>query len=171
MSKKYIYLSFIALFFLFSCKDEKKKPFEKCKYGAPIPIFKEGNEKEIASRNFTMTKESSYENITFSDGTELQVVQSGCNEIIQEFTFYYKPDVKISSDEEWKKQAIDEFLKISNLDPKYIPFKSWAKAIGLAAPDMRLGQATELEKDFFVTIDKVQDGQKIQLIVKLNAKN
>ena len=164
---------FIALLAFFACKETPKtsdKPFADCKCGSPLPIFKEGSSEAIVDRNFTMTKISALENVIFKDGTELQVVQSGCSEIVQEFTFFYKKDMSAQNDEFWKTKAVEEFNKISNLATRYQSFGLWAQAISVASKDMRLGQPNELEKDFFVTIDKINDGQKTQLMVKLNAK-
>ena len=164
---------FIASLAFFACKEKAKtsdKPFAGCKCGAPEPIFKEGGAEAIADRNFTMTKTSAVENVVFKNGTELEVVQTGCDEIIQEFTFFYKTDMSAQNDEFWKIKAIEEFNTIASLSARYQPFGIWATAIRVAAPQMKLGQANELEKDFFVTIEKVNGGQRTQLIVKLNAK-
>ena len=164
---------FIASLAFFACKETAKtsdKPFAGCKCGAPEPIFKEGGTEAIADRNFTMTKTSAVENIVFKNGTELQVVQTGCSEIVQEFTFFYKTDMSAKNDEFWKTKTVEEFNTIASLSARYQPFGLWATAIKVASPEMKLGQATELEKDFFVTVEKINDGQHTQLVVKLNAK-
>ncbi len=171
--KPILYIVFALTFF--ACNDKKedqnKKPFSQCKCGKPEPIFKDGSSDVIVNRNFTMTQESALENVSFKDGTELQIVQSGCNEIIQEFSFFYQKDESKGSPEFWKNKAIAEFEKIGTLNTRYQPFTSWANAIKLAAPNMKLGEATELEKDFFITIDKVNNGKDIQLLVKVHAKS
>jgi hypothetical protein len=170
---KHLYL-ILFVFSFFACKNEPKKsdkPFSNCKCGKPEPIFKEGGEVIITDRNFTMTKDSGIENISFNDGTELQVIQSGCNEIIQEFTFSYKKDDSKGDAEFWKDQAVIEFKKIGSISDRYFPFKQWAAAIEAAKPMLKIGEAVELEKDFFVTIDKIQNGSEMQLIVKLHAKS
>ncbi len=169
MKYTFIFLAFLAFS---ACKNTKKsdKPFANCKCGAPEPIFKEGGNEAIADRNFAMTTTSAVENVTFKNGVELEVVQAGCEEIIQEFTFFYKSDMSAQTDDFWKAKAVEEFNTIALLSTRYQPFGLWATAIKTATPQLKLGQATELEKDFFVTVDKINDGQRTQLKVKLNAK-
>jgi hypothetical protein len=170
---KYLFI-LVAFLAFFACKDNAKKndkPFANCKCGAPEPIFKEGGADAITDRNFTMSPISAIENIVFKNGTELEVVQAGCAEIIQEFTFFYKTDMSAQNDDFWKTKAVEEFNAIASLSPRYQPFGLWATAIKVAAPQLKLGQATELEKDFFVTVDKINDGQGTRLKVILNAKS
>jgi hypothetical protein len=169
---KYTFILILVLAF-FACKNSDKKsdkPFANCKCGAPEPIFKEGGAEAIIDRNFTMTPTSAIENVVFKNGVELEIVQAGCEEIIQEFTFFYKTDMSAQNDDFWKTKAVEEFNAIASLSERYQPFGLWANAIKVAAPQLKLGQATELEKDFFVTVDKINDGQRTRLKVILNAK-
>jgi hypothetical protein len=167
---------FTLIVLFVACKQQNQatteKPFANCKCGSPEPIFKEGGEAFIEDRNFMMSKDAAIENIFFKDSTTLQIEQKGCNEIVQAFSFAYKDKSALNAtDEFWKAKAVEEFIKIQKIGDRYAPFGLWARAIQAASPQIRLGQPTELEKDFFVTIEKINNGNQIIMTVTLNAKS
>jgi hypothetical protein len=174
MNFKTLYFLSFALF-LFNCKNNTtdiadKKPFSDCKCGKPAPIFIKNIPDFVSGHNFTMTSDAGVELVTFKDRTKLQIVQTGCNDIKQEFSFIYEnPSLQSYSDAMWIQKAIDEFKKIGAASPEYQPFSLWGNAIESRKDEFKIGEDKELEKGFFMKIDKITSASEITMIVTVYA--
>ncbi len=173
---KYIQILFFFFFLslFYACKNNttpseaKSEGFKNCKYGAPTAIFVEPAS-DITYHTFALSKEVAVENITFKDGTLLDVEQSGCDFIQQQYTFTFKGDFSKLSDAEWKQEAVDWFKKIGSFSQKYAPFSQWGEAMKNMPTENRLGEQYQLEKgaDYtaFIKIDKIVSATEAKLIV------
>ena len=59
---------------------------EKCKYGTPTPIFSDALSK-VTDHSFSAEGQKGIEEVSFENGVELELLQSGCNEILQSYQF------------------------------------------------------------------------------------
>jgi hypothetical protein len=170
------FIFFLSLLLAAACKNNttptaEKNPttaFKDCKYGTPTAIFVEPAS-DITYHTFVLSKDVATENITFKDGTLLDVEQSGCDFIQQQYTFTFKGDFSKLSDAEWKQEAVDWFKKIGSFSQKYAPFSQWGEAMKNMPTENRLGEQYQLEKgaDYtaFIKIDKIVSPTEAKLIV------
>lgn len=169
MYKFTCFLTLIALFFT-SCDDTSQaksdEPFGNCQYGAPKAVFKQSIPK-INTHTFKLNKESAVENVAFEGGVNLELVQSGCEKPKQEFQFTIPADTKSFADADWITMGIDLFAFMGNLAPELQPFLMWQGALKDRIGQLKLGLPHELEKGFFVKMDKVAGSDSGLLIVSL----
>ena len=152
----------LLFLFLFSCNNSAD---EKCKYGTPTPIFS----KEISAvtaHNFEAKEQESAEQVTFENGLQLQLQQSGCNDIKQEFQFTI--DRPGEGEPNWFLLVSEQFLYLSSLSGNTESLGMWASVISSNASLFKLGLPVEVEKGFFVKIDKIESGKNTILIVELS---
>jgi hypothetical protein len=165
---------FTTLLFSIACNSDKKskegKPFAGCKCGAPTPIFNEDIPEHVSGHNFSMTTNSGVEIVRMKNGSTLQIVQTGCNDIKQEFSFIYK-DNKFASftDAQWIQNAVEEFRKIGSFSQNFAPFILWGNAMDAYKAEFKLGEDKELDKGFFMKIDKIVSAEEATMIVTVYA--
>lgn len=166
-----VFFLLLCIFSLSFCKDKNNnKPFANCKCGSPRPIFNDAMPEHIAGRNFSITNTTGVEAINFTNGTKLQIVQSGCDDIKQEFSFVYKDKKMLTySDAQWVQNAIDEFLRMGSFSENFTPFKLWGEAILAFKDSFKIGENMELEKGFFIKIDRIISGDEATMIVTVYA--
>lgn len=171
MYKIKVFVLLLGLLSLFQCKNKNdNKPFANCKCGAPRPIFNEALPEHIAGRNFSITNSSGVEIVRFTNGTTLQIVQTGCNDIKQEFSFVYKDKKMLGyTDAQWIQNAVDEFLKMGSFSENFAPFKLWGEAIIAFKDSFKIGEDKELEKGFFIKIDRLISGEEATMMVTIYA--
>jgi hypothetical protein len=172
---KYLQILLLSIFSLFfACKNDKNKandkPFAGCKCGTPTPIFNENVPEHVAGHNFSMTKDAGVEIVKMKNGTTLQIVQTGCSDIKQEFSFVYKNKEMLTyNDAQWIQNAVSEFQKIGTFSPNFSPFVLWGNALDQYKNEFKIGEAKELDKGFFMTIDKIISGDEATMIVTVYA--
>lgn len=171
MYKIRITVLLLGIFAILQCKNkDNNKPFANCKCGTPRPVFNESLPEHIAGRNFSITNSSGVELVRFTNGTTLQIVQTGCNDIKQEFSFTYKDKKMLSySDAQWVQNAIDEFLRMGSFSENFASFKLWGEAILAFKNDFKIGEDKELQKGFFIKIDRIISGEETTMIVTVYA--
>lgn len=160
---------------IFSCdnettsSDEKQtSSAEKCKYGSPTPIFSKDLEK-VLEQSFTVNGQKGIEKVQFENGLELELLQSGCNDLFQSFQFALSKD--LNGDEAfWIQQAAAQFHYLSTLSEKHFSFNLWSDVISKGAELITLGEAFEPEPNTFIKIDKIPSGDKTILVVTFEAK-
>ncbi len=167
----FLLLTFIATI---ACNGDKKakdaRPFAGCKCGAPSPIFNEDVPEHVLGHNFSMTTNAGVEVVRMKNGSTLQIVQTGCNDIKQEFSFIYKDKKYLAfNDAQWIQNAVDEFRKIGTFSPNFRPFLQWGDAINAFQTAFKIGEDKELEKGFFMKIDKITNNEEATMIVTVYA--
>ena len=164
-------LFFLVCFLLSACtgSEKNKEPFANCKYGQPIAIFNSALP-GLASHQFDLEMTTSTEILQFKDGLELTLVQSGCDDRIQEFQFKLMGNYQDQPNEFWIEQTLDLLQKLGRLGPDYQVFNAWAEALDLQGDQIRLAQSTEVQPGFFVRIDKILSQDHAILLLILSEK-
>lgn len=170
-----MFFTFFTCFLLLTCGNENPPSkgavnpgLEKCKYGSPTPIFSKELEK-VVDHSFSVNGQKGVEKVKFENGTELELIQDGCNELLQSFQFSFNGDVT-GEDQFWIEQAVEQFRYLSTLSENHLSFSLWAGAIANNIETINLGAAFEPEPNTFIKIDKVPSGDKTILVVTLEAK-
>lgn len=153
---------------LVACGGEKKSnaPFGNCQYGPPKAVFKAEIPK-ISKHEFQLNQNAAVEKVKFDNGITLELIQSGCEKPKQEFQFTIPAPTNAFKDEDWINMGIDMFSYMGNLAPELQPFLMWQGALKDRMDQLKLGLPHELEKGFFVEIEKVAGGDSGLLLVTL----
>jgi hypothetical protein len=158
-----LFASLVSLFFLFSCKTETGK----CKFGDPIAIFSDTMEM-VKKHHFEIKDKTGIEFVTFKNGMLLEVEQSGCNNIKQQYTFEIMGNFSKMEDAFWKVLAIKNFALLATLSPKLNSLDAWAQAMDGVQDKLKLAEPIEVEKGIFIRLDKVVYGDRAMLVVQLS---
>ena len=121
----------------------------------------------VFSHDFMQTGTESLEIISFQDGVFLEVFQSGCDSLRQEFRFRL-PDPEENDDPQfWLKEASDQFRMLGSLGPEYQPFFQYADVLAQQEESFRLSKPMEVDAGFWMQIDKIQsfDGPTLVIIL------
>ena len=148
--------------FLLSCSSETE---EKCKYGEPVAIFSD-DLPGISDLQFTGSGQVANEDVAFESGLRVSVEQSGCNDIRQVFNFTTERPGE--GEPNWFLLTGEQFNFIGNLSPKLEPMLMWASVINGNAGSFRLGEPLEVERGFFIKIDKIDSGRDVILSAELS---
>lgn len=159
------YFTFVILLFS-NCKEEKK-----CKFGAPKAIFSP-QMKGIKKHQFELNQSnknnnSSVETIVFDDDSGLLVVQSGCDKLVQAYTFTLKGKFEGYDNDKWVKEAIQQMNRLATLDPSLAPLSNWVQVMEQLTPNLKLGQPLEIQAGINIKIDKIKSPEGVALIVEL----
>ena len=147
---------------IFSCNSEKK---ENCKYGEPVAIFSD-DLPEVSNLNFSGSGQIANEEAVFSNGLKVTVEQSGCNNIRQ--VFHFTVEKPGDGEPNWFLLTGEQFEFIGNLSSKLEPMLMWASVINGNAGRFRLGEPLEVDRGFFIKIDKVISGSEVILSAELS---
>jgi len=135
---------------------------------APQAIFSEDLE-SVVMHDFMRTGAEGLEVVSFSNGVFLEVFQSGCDTLRQEFRFRL-PAVagEEKSPEYWLQEAQNQFRALGALGPDYLPFNQWADALSSRQEQFRLAQPMEVESGFWMQVDKIDSFDGPTLVVVLS---
>lgn len=148
--------------FLISCSNSKK---EECQFGAPTAIFNPEIE-NVVQHNFQATDQQSTEIIEFENELKVEIDQSGCNHIQQTYKFWI--DRPGEGDPNWFFLAAEQFSYLSKVSSQTAMLGNWTDVIEANASQFKLSKPVEVESNFFVKIDKINEGKKVILIVELS---
>ena len=163
---KQLILLLITLIFI-SCQSDNK---DACPAGLPEAIF-HGELETVVEHQFERKDQDGTETLIFDDGLLLEVYQSGCETISQEFRFTAPGIPAISDPTEWIDVAAMNFFRLSSLDEPYMVFSQYAQAIMQYKDQIRIGEPIALDVSFFLTIDPVKMGEQTILRVILESGN
>ena len=164
---KFIFL-FSWTLLIISCSGETVKE-EKCRFGEPTAIFNTNNT-AISSTDFKIQGRTGIENVKFKNQLSLELTQSGCQEIIQDFAFSLPMTNPEADGQFWIKQGEQLMRFMGNTDPSLMQFSEWANMIAQASKEMKLGQAKEIQTGYFVTVDKIAGNEETIIKVTLEGK-
>ena len=161
---------FAAFFILFAaCKSDSNKS-GKCKYGKPTAIFAD-TMPTIAKHLFQIKDETGIEMVVFKNKLLLEIEQSGCNDIHQQFSFIMFGKFKADTDDMiWKQLAIKHFRDLAQISPSLAAFDAWANAIDAVKDKLKLSEPMLLEGNNEVRIDKILSEDKATLVVQFSSK-
>jgi hypothetical protein len=164
--------AFLLIFIAFSCGNSETKT---CKSGTPKAIFTDSMP-TVKKQFFKLKQEPSGEKVgiemvAFENKLLLEVEQSGCNDIVQQFSFImFGKFPEQSNDELWKALAIRHFRDLAKISPELTAFNGWADAIESVKKDLKLGEVTKVGEGFNVRIDRIVSTDKATLVVQFSQK-
>jgi hypothetical protein len=164
-----IYLLSILFVLQFaSCSNSSQNSSNSdCKYGSPTAIFSDTLQ-QISQHQFSTNNNESTESIVFEDGIELQILQSGCNNIKQEFQFKYQGNFQDRNLQQWTEEALKQFIRLSQLHPDYMVFQLWGQAIAAKAEEIKRAERIELESGFYFKLDWIAGSNDANLMLTLS---
>ena len=159
----------IALILFTACNADSNKS-GKCKYGKPTAIFAD-TMPTVAKHLFQIKDETGIEMVVFKNKLLLEIEQSGCNDIHQQFSFIMFGKFKNDTDDAvWKALAIKHFRDLAQISPKLLAFNAWADAIESVKDKLKLSEPTTLEGKNEVRIDKILSDDKATLVIQFSSK-
>ncbi len=161
-------LYFFAAILFLACGNSTTDPWVNCKHPKPKAIFDNNN--NVSKQHFELKGMTGTETVLFRNDVELELIQSGCEDINQEFKFKVKGNHTDKSAEFWIRESIKQFRFMSGLSPKLVHFGDWASAIEANAFKLKLGQETELAPNIYISIDKIVSSDVTLLLVVLSNK-
>jgi hypothetical protein len=126
--------------------------------------------KHVSQHLFEKKDGESLESIIFDSGVALEVEQTGCDEIRQEFRFTALGNRQNAPDSTWAKEAVRQLVFLSSLGPKQKPLKMWADALEQVRPELKLGEAFTLETGISVRVDKIVSPEQSVILLVLSQK-
>ena len=158
---------FLLIFTLISaCKTETSNT-GKCKFGDPVAIFSD-TMKMVKKHHFEIKDKTGIEFIALGNGMLVEVEQSGCNTINQQFTFELQGDFSKMDNAFWTTLAVKNFRLLASFSPKLQAFGAWGDAIESVKSTFKLAEAVEVEKGTHIRIDKVLAADRAMLVVQLS---
>ncbi len=167
MYKFCILLSWTLL--IISCAGDTASKKEECRFGEPTAIFSNQNP-EIASTSFKIEGRTGIETVQFKNQLSLELTQSGCQEVIQDFAFSLPMTNPEADGQFWIQQGEQLMRFMGNTDPSLMQFSEWANMIAQSGKEMKLGEAKEIQTGYFVTVDKISGKEKTIIKVTLEGK-
>jgi hypothetical protein len=122
----------------------------------------------VEAHQFQNKGRESEELIQLEGGIRLEILQSGCEQVRQEFRFYMPergPDA--SEMALWVQAASNLYYFLGSLGIQYQVFQEWSAVIEQQAPRFVRGKALEVHPGFWVEIDPVQTDTETMLRVIL----
>lgn len=138
--------------------------FAECLYERPEPIFS-SYLPEVSDHDFDVVSKVGIEKVTFASGLMLDIHQSGCDELQQ--NFYFDIGERLSP-EYAIVQASEYFHFLGGLDEAYLPLYEWGRLINQNAHHIELNRAFEIYPGFWVTIRQYKKKQTVLLEVVLS---
>lgn len=170
--KKSLYMRYclfiLQVLFWTACGSEASS--EKCKYGEPLAIFSEELE-QIQSHSFQQNGQKAVEELLFADRTRLEIFQSGCNEIRQEFRFYLPAADTSLPDSLWFNMATDRMLFLGGLDSRYMSLGMTGQIIKENKAQMQLGQFQGMDFDSYIMVDRIAEPNNSMLIIVMEKRS
>jgi hypothetical protein len=168
LKRSILYIAaFIGLLSLiFSCKPST---VPNCRAGVPTPIFSDSI-KGVRKHNFIRKGQSGIEIVILGDNSMIEIVQSGCDEILQQYTHTRKVNMMNAPDSFFVNAAILEFSGYAQLDPKLAPFGEFANAIQNIKPSIKLAEPANLGEGYMVTIDRILSPNSTSLLISISKK-
>ncbi len=127
--------------------------FAGCAYTEPEPVFNE-NLPGVIDYSFQPGIKESNEQVKFDDGLNLNIRQSGCDHLKQEYIFEIPGNYTSRNTQYWVRQTVLLLKELSKLGPEYVVFEHWSLAIERAGGKINLSQNTEIEEGFYVSLDR-----------------
>ncbi|MEO1514222.1 MAG: hypothetical protein AAFV95_04395 [Bacteroidota bacterium] len=152
-----------------SCDSGPSDPFADCRYGKPTAIFNDSLP-AIQQHQFELQGKTGFERISFQNGLQLELYQSGCDNIQQEFRFSLPGQPPQDTPEFWFKQAVSLLNYLGGLSKKQQALLMWSNMIRQKSTPAKLGQAVELEPGAFAKIDHIKGTEQNLIIIELSSR-
>lgn len=159
--------AFIAVSWFWSCQTGPPEP--ACAFGEPRPIFSDSMG-PVVEHGFAAAGQEASEEVLFSNGQKVQVFQSGCDTLIQEFRFPIPPEPGQTSFKYRAGQAMEQFAYLAGVDPKLETLSLWTVQLTARKDSTPLGQPLELGQGFSIALDVISGDAEDILVVKLEGR-
>jgi hypothetical protein len=128
--------------------------------------------KGVAAHQFSLSATKSVERVAFDNGVALEIIQSGCSKISQQFVFGLKGDFKTTKGAEnavfWTDLAIQQFNTLAQTDSKLGGLGMWSQALNAVKADLKIQEPLQLEPHRFISLDRIVSEGGAMLIVTLS---
>lgn len=144
-------------FVLGSCRNNRiaSENLADCPHPVPIAIFSD-TLPAVTRHQFNLNAMESVEEVTFRNGVELTLIQSGCEARKQEFRFRLPGENFPANDQAfWREQITQQLRFLANLGPQYLALNAWTEAIEQLEGQIMLGEAIEIQPGFYIEIDRI----------------
>ena len=166
MNRLALFFIIIALWGCSGSEQEAVDRFEDCLYEAPTPIFSD-RLPVICQHRFKIASSKGIEQIVFDSGLELDIHQSGCELMQQNFYFKVEEGIRASDAEQWILLAGEYFYFLGALDEEFLPLYEWGRMINKNARSMSLDVPFEVYPGFAVTVKQYKKRGDVLLEVVL----
>ncbi len=147
---------------LYAC-DRTSATEADCPTGQPVPIASDTMQAVVA-HHFVRRGQESIETIDLRDGTTVELYQSGCETVRQEFRFLLPHMAQYPSDS-IAVQAAECLRKMATLSPVWSTFAQWATAIENVRAHLSPGVPFMLPGQIQLKVDTIRSGAQKWLIV------
>ena len=162
------FLLLLACLLFYQCADNSSAD---CRYGSPKAIFSDALP-SIVRHEFKADGQQAQERVQFDNGLALELLQSGCNSIQQEFRFVQAlQEESLPRDSYWLEQAANLLKYLSNLSEEHVSFGQWAQLIDTQKENLKLGQKMEVQPQIFVRVDRIKMAQENLIVIELSQES
>jgi hypothetical protein len=141
-----------------------RESFEDCLYGAPEPIF-DASLPGVSQHQFELQPGKGVERFVLNQSTTVQIEQTGCDQIRQEFTFSWQA---VTRKEDWALQAIQKYRELGELGAPYLSFSAISEVLGSRKENLRpRGEPISLQPGLAFRITAAEAGQESKLVTVL----
>ena len=125
----------------------------------------------VTKHAFSLAATKSVERVAFDNGCALEIIQSGCAKIKQQFVFNLQGDfaeADASTAIFWTETAIQQFNTLAKLDAKLGGLAMWSGALNAVKTELKIQEPLELEPHRFISLDRIVSEGGALLIVTLS---
>lgn len=141
-----------------------RESFEDCLYCAPEPIF-DASLPGVSQHQFELQPGKGVERFVLNQSTTVQIEQTGCDQIRQEFTFSWQA---VTRKEDWALQAIQKYRELGELGAPYLSFSAISEVLGSRKENLRpRGEPISLQPGLAFRITAAEAGQESKLVTVL----
>ncbi len=158
------FLFFLLIFTVLSCSSEQKK----CRYGKAEPIFAPFYEK-VVKHKFDQKGQLTFEHIIFDNKMELEIQQSGCDNIRQVFKFKIPEDVQKQKADYFKEMTIQFFGYLSLVSDQHFSLHHLGKVVSQHFDEIKLGKPFMMQENYYLKIDRIAGENEAILLVELSS--
>lgn len=144
------------LLILGACEEHTKEDstdFSNCMFEEPTAVF-DPSLSFVEEHVFILHPSEAIEQVVFENGLELELTQSGCNEIVQVFQFKLYGNFPDLATQVWLEKAGQYFLYMGTLDELYFPLYKWGEAMLENAATVKLNQTFQLNETFSIKVNR-----------------
>ncbi len=150
------------------CQNAPQKNNNDCPFGTPTAIFQPEQE-GIKDHSFQLEEDYSLERFRLENESEIEIHQSGCDQIRQEFQFSIPPMDKQLDAPSYAMLAAEKFFQLAALGERYQSLGLWGNQMEKNAANFQLSAPLPIEGGFSITIDRINSPGKTTLIVVLRS--
>ena len=149
---------------LIACSNDSGSQSDDCTAGLPEAVFSPEVE-GVENHNFVLNGRQSTETFQFPDGVKVEILQSGCEKVRQEYRFTFQSET-LPDDASWLQAAGGWLTRLGALGPEYQVYLAWRDAIMQQGTNFKVGAPAEVGPGFLATIDRISgDSEQILIII------